>query len=87
MPRINLGDKVKCKITGLVGIAIGRTTYLHGCDHIAIKPAEIKDGKPVDAVWLDEPQVEVVKAGHYKVTPAEDRKPGGPSLQRPARKL
>jgi len=38
MKKIKLGDKVKDTITGIQGIAIGRTTWLTGCDRITIQP-------------------------------------------------
>ncbi len=58
---IRLGDKVKDSITGLTGIAVARSTYLNGCDHIAIQ-GMAKDGKVPDMVWFDEPQIVLVKA-------------------------
>jgi valyl-tRNA synthetase len=70
--RINLGDKVKDKVSGLVGIATARTEWLHGCVRIAVQPQEVKDGKPVDAHYIDEPQLEVVEVGVVAHTvPAE----------------
>jgi len=63
---IELGDKVKDRITGLVGIATGVTKWLYGCTRFAIQPQEIKDGKPAELWWVDEPQVEVLEAGVVK---------------------
>ena len=57
---ITLGQKVRDKISGLVGIATARCTYLNGCDHIAIQPPA-KDGKIPPSQWVDLPQVEVVE--------------------------
>jgi hypothetical protein len=34
MDTVNLGDKVKDRITGLEGIAIGVTTWLYGCRRV-----------------------------------------------------
>lgn len=48
MSKINLGDKVKDSVTGFSGIAIGRTTWLHGCDRITVQPEGVdKQGKLV----------------------------------------
>jgi len=58
---IKLGSKVKDKITGLVGIAMARTTWLHGCVRISIQPQELKDGKPIELYTIDEPQCEVIE--------------------------
>jgi hypothetical protein len=57
---IKLGQKVKDTITDMEGIAIGRTEYLNGCIRILVQPRQLKDGVPVDAVWIDEPQLEIV---------------------------
>ena len=59
---ITLGDSVECTIIGLQGIATSRCLYLHGCDHIGIQPrADNKTGKVPALVWVDSPQVKVIK--------------------------
>lgn len=58
---IRLGQKVKDSITGLEGIVIARTEWLHGCVRITIQPQEVKDGKPVDSYNFDEPQAIVLE--------------------------
>lgn len=76
---VNLGDKVKDPVTGLTGIVTGKTEWLWGCRTIVIQPAELKDGKPVDTVCLDEDRVEVVKAGKIAAPESAPTRPGGPS--------
>ena len=71
---VELGDKVKDTVTGYQGIAIGATTWLHGCRRITVQSQELKDGKPVEAVTFDEPQLTVVKAMNH----AAKRDTGGP---------
>jgi len=61
MPEVKLGSKVKDKITGLTGIAVARTCWLHGCVRVTIQPQELKDGKPLDNYTVDEPQCEVIE--------------------------
>ncbi len=63
---INLGDRVKDKITGLKGIVIGKTDWLYGCLRLVVQPEESKDGKPADTFNVDEPQVELLKAAVIK---------------------
>ena len=70
--KINLGDKVKDPITGLVGIAVGRTTWLYGCDRITVQPEGLtKEGKPFDSLSVDEPQLvllnpkKIKEGNHY----------------------
>lgn len=58
---ILLGDEVKCCVTGFVGVVNGITNYRHGCRRIAVRPCEFKDGRPQDDVWIDEPDLEVIK--------------------------
>ena len=57
---IKLGDKVRDNISGLEGIAVARTEWLHGCIRIAVQP-EAKDNKVPDSVTFDEPQLKLVK--------------------------
>ena len=61
MAKIKLGQKVRDSITGMKGTAIARTEFLYGCVRIAVQPTELKDGAPVESVYIDEPQLEVVK--------------------------
>jgi hypothetical protein len=82
---IELGDKVKDKITGFTGIAIGITVWQNGCRTIGIKTLKLKDGRPQDAFWMDENQVEIVlkrakviKPIVYKTDEKEVVKTGGP---------
>ncbi len=71
MNRIELGDRIKCKFTGFKGIAFGRCIYLYGCEQILVKPEKIsKEGKPIESVWIDEPQIELVVAkGRKRAAP------------------
>lgn len=86
---IQLGDRVKDRVTGFTGIVVARSEYLHGCRRVGVQPEKLeKDGKPPEAAWFDEPQVDLVKAGVHQsfeakaaaaATPARAaRAPGGP---------
>ena len=55
---INLGDKVKDKVSGLVGIATERREYLNGCIQYVIQPKIDKDGKMPDGWSIDSQQIE-----------------------------
>lgn len=74
---IKLGDKVKDVITGLEGVVIGRTEWLHGCTTYGIKPQELKDGKTLDAEWMDEGRLEVV-TDDVKTHTENHKENGGP---------
>lgn len=55
-----LGDRVKDKITGFTGIIIAKTSYLQGCDRVAVKSEALHEGKPIDSHHFDEMEVEVI---------------------------
>ena len=78
MSQVELGDRVKDKISGLKGIAIGVTNWLYGCRRITVQPEVATDGKPAEAFAADEPQLEIVKEGIIKpahpVVSAQDQK-------------
>lgn len=90
---IGLGDRAKDPITGLTGIVVCVTTWLHGCIRLGIQAEEVKDGKPTEAVYFDQSQLVLVEAGVHEPmmmavvpAPAELAKPkrrsnGGPSRE------
>ena len=61
---IQLGDKVKCKITGFTGIVTGKAEYISGCVRFNVEAKERsnKDGKIIE-YWIDEQRLERVSAG------------------------
>jgi len=76
---IKLGQKVKDKVTGFIGIAISKVEYLNGCVQFCVKPKVDKDGKCLDGEWFDVDQLTVVSDGVFvkkKVT-------GGPQTDTP----
>ena len=58
-----LGKKGKDKITGFAGILTSRCEFLTGCNRYCIQPTELKDGKPIDGIYFDEAQIEIVGEG------------------------
>lgn len=74
-----LGDKLRDRVSEVEGIVIGRIEYLNGCTQYAIKPKKTKDGKVLDAEWVDSQQVEKVKGG-LKIKP---KNTGGSSALAP----
>ena len=59
---IELGDKVKDRVTGFVGIATSRVEYLNGCIQYGVRPKVGKDNKSTEVEYIDEEQIEVVGA-------------------------
>jgi hypothetical protein len=58
--RMQFGDKVKDKITGFVGIATARCTYITGSDQVLITPPVKDDGTFQEARWFDVDRVEIL---------------------------
>ena len=74
---INLGDKVRDRITGLEGIVIARTDWINGCIRMLVQPQHLKDGKPVETSSFDIEELILVQADALKPK-SEDRRKNGP---------
>jgi len=70
---VELGDKVKCKVTGVTGIAVAKTEFLNGCVQWEIQAKASKDGKIPEACSTDEQNVKVVKRAALR----DDKEPTG----------
>ncbi len=82
---VKLGMNVRDKITGLTGIATGRSEWLNGCDRISVQPPA-KDDKIPDAFWIDEMNLEIVgtKHPHLKKQPVLTGGPQNDPKPRPS---
>lgn len=79
MPRtVNLGDLVRCQITGLEGVVTSYSENITGCDRVYVQPSLGKDGKSRDGYWVDTGVVKIMKAGKVKPSSVASEKPGGP---------
>ena len=68
--KIDLGDRVKDRITGLVGIVTAKSEYMNGCRRFGVgaeKPS--KDGTLLKDEWFDEPQLVLIKKSVHPVIP------------------
>jgi len=72
----NCGDEVKDSVTGYSGVILCRTQWLHNCNVYGLRSKKLKDGKPTDLQYFDEPQLKLVKEVKVKV---EKKKTGGPA--------
>lgn len=79
---LNLGDKVKCKITGYEGLLTSRIEHINGCWRYGIQGRIDKDGKVPDCVWVDAPQTELIEANVLARTSPNT---GGPLSSTPKR--
>ena len=76
---IQLGSKVKDKVSGIVGIVTGRCEYLNGCVQYCVVTKANKDNKTV-SLWIDVGQLVVIGPGI-----AVTAKPtGGPQSNAPS---
>jgi len=67
--QIELGQRVKDKVSDFIGIAVARVTYLNGCVQIQVTPKAV-EGKIINQ-WIDEIQLEVVDQGILPVEKKE----------------
>lgn len=76
---LNIGDKVRDKVSGFSGIVTGIVDYISGCKQALVGPKIDKDGKPIDSQWFDVQRLEVLKTNFLKLenaaTPGPDREP------------
>lgn len=71
------GDRLKDKVTGLEGIVMVIAKYATGCLHYGIQTSQMKDGEPIDWIWLDESRFELMekRAVVFNI----EQRPSGPS--------
>jgi len=81
MKKIKLGDNVKHKLSKYKGTVTAITEFLQGCRRIGVKSKELHEGKPIEACWFDEPELDIVKKKRViKKTPGDN---GGPMSEIP----
>lgn len=60
---MELGVNAKDKITGFKGIAVGRASYITGCDQYLIQPPVKEDGGHQEGRWIDIGRLEIIGEG------------------------
>lgn len=65
---IKLGDLARDTITGFTGVVVCQSEWLHGCIRLSLQPKELKDGKPIEHMTFDLPQLELVPSTPAKST-------------------
>lgn len=66
---IEVGDIVEDNITGFTGAVRVISRWKDNCPRAGVQSRELKDGKPIDMVWFDVPQLNIIKKGETKVIP------------------
>lgn len=72
--KIPLGARVKDRLTSMEGVVVGRSEYLYGCVQTLVNTGAVKDGKPVEGVWLDEDRLEVIGQPFSRSENADSRR-------------
>ena len=75
MDKIQFGDKVKCKITGFIGVVIAKTEFINGCVQWNVLPKGDKSNKMPEDIAIDEQSLEIILP---KKRIIKKRKNGGP---------
>ena len=71
---INLGNKYKDVVSGFIGIAVSRHSYINGCERITLQPEIDKDGKLPQTETFDSPQLKEIEITTIK----QNNLTGGP---------
>jgi hypothetical protein len=63
---MNLGDRVRDRVTGFTGIALARIDSLYKATQWRVQPESLKpdDSSITGFTWLEEGRLEVLPAGH-----------------------
>ncbi len=68
MSEIQLGEKVRCKITGFLGIAVAKTEFINGCIQFTVAPKWNGKGNPVEQeIQADAGSLELLKQPKKKI--------------------
>ena len=83
-----LGRTYRAIVTGFEGVCIAKVTFLTGCDRVGLQSRELDNGKPIEVVYFDEPEIEAVLGQavvSYNTEPIEEAKTrrGGPGRYDP----
>jgi heat shock protein HspQ len=77
-----IGDRVKHKVTGFIGIVTTYAKHLAGCDRLWVDPTVDETGKPRDGQWVDIDLIEIVEPAVLEPIKYQRRAPGGVDLPR-----
>lgn len=73
---IQLGDRVRDRISGFEGVVVGVTEWLYNCRRPIVQPSTVgTNGKPIESQSFDEPQLEVLEPAAFKAHKTEERAP------------
>lgn len=77
--QIQVGMKVKDKITGFAGTVTGVVQYISGCNQALVVPPAREDGSLIGGEWFDLQRLEITNSNvlvlDNSATPGADRAP------------
>ncbi len=83
MFEFNMGETLRERVTGFIGVVMARTDYFTDCSHYGLQSKKLdKDGKPVEWQWFDETRLEKVK-GSKKLLQKTRKPTSGPHPNAP----
>ena len=74
---VEIGDRVRDKLTGFTGIAYGKWSCMTGCVVFDVHPPMKEDGTVPESKWVDEARCEVIEAAAVTLV-IKEREPAGP---------
>ena len=77
--KIELGDKVKCKVTGFVGTVVAEMKFLNGCIQYAVASKVGKDNKMPEENYIDSQSLTIVRKMKPKPVEEEEEDYGEPT--------
>lgn len=75
-----IGDKVRDRITGVVGIVTTHASHLTGCDRMWISPCAGDDNKTIEGMWVDIDMLEIIEPAVIEKVTYARQAPGGVDL-------
>lgn len=75
-----LGDEVRHKVTGFLGIVTTHAKHLSGCDRLWVQPKVDASGKEIEGQWADIDMVEIVRPDVIAPITYHRAAPGGVDL-------
>jgi len=81
-PMIEMGVKVKDKVTGFTGCIIARHIYITGCDVYSVSPGKMLANGDLPQVYdFDEGRLDILKGGRINPETLQVKASGGPHEQ------
>lgn len=82
---IDLGDTVKCRYTGFIGVATSKTEFINGCIQYGIVPKWKKDERAPEEVGIDSDSLVVIKKSK-RIEKENDYNNGGSMRKAPVQR-